>query len=141
MAGYWNRPERPAQALRDGWYHSGDLGWMDPAGYVYVTERRTDLIVTGGMNVYPSEVEQCIAARRASPSAAVVGIPHERWGQTVAAAVVRAPGSDVSADAIVEHCRRSLAGYKKPTKVVFVDALPKTTSLKVKRVEIRELLA
>jgi acyl-CoA synthetase (AMP-forming)/AMP-acid ligase II len=141
MEGYWNRPEESAQALRDGWYHTGDLGWMDPAGYVYVSERRTDLIVTGGMNVYPSEVEQCIAARPDVAEVAVVGVAHERWGQTVAAAVVRVPGGDVSAEAIVDHCRRNLAGYKKPTKVVFVDALPKTTSLKVKRVEIRELLA
>lgn len=141
MDGYWNRPEESERALRDGWYHTGDLGWMDPAGYLYVSERRTDLIVTGGMNVYPSEVEQCIAARADVAECAVVGVPHERWGQTVAAAVVRAPGSDVSADAIVDHCRRYLAGFKKPTKVVFVESLPKTASLKVKRVEIRELLA
>jgi fatty-acyl-CoA synthase len=141
MAGYWNRPEESERALRDGWYYSGDLGWMDPAGYLYVSERRTDLIVTGGMNVYPSEVEQCIASRADVAECAVVGVPHERWGQTVAAAVVRVPGSDVSSDAIVDHCRRNLAGFKKPTMVVFVDSLPKTASMKVKRAEIRELLA
>jgi acyl-CoA synthetase (AMP-forming)/AMP-acid ligase II len=141
MRGYWNRPEESVRALRDGWYRSGDLGWMDPAGYVYVTERRTDLIVTGGMNVYPSEVEQSIVTLADVAECAVVGIPHERWGQTVVAVVVRAPGSEVSADAIVEHCRRNLAGFKKPTRVVFVDSLPKTASLKVKRGDVRELLA
>lgn len=141
MDGYWNRPEESERALRDGWYYTGDLGWMDPAGYLYVTERRTDLIVTGGMNVYPSEVEQCITSRADVAECAVVGVPHERWGQTVAAAVVRVPGGDVSSDAIVDHCRRNLAGFKKPTKVIFVESLPKTTSLKLKRVEIRELLA
>jgi fatty-acyl-CoA synthase len=141
MGGYWNRLEESEQALRDGWYRSGDLGWMDPAGYVYLTERRTDLIVTGGVNVYPSEVEQCIASLAGVAECAVVGVPHERWGQTVAAVVVRVPGSDVSGDAIVDHCRRHLAGFKKPTKVVFVESLPKTASLKVKRAEIREFLA
>ena len=140
MDGYWNRPEESRQALRDGWYRTGDLGWMDQAGYLYVTERRTDLIVTGGMNVYPSEVEQCISRLDGVLECAVVGVPHERWGQTVAAALVRVPGSDLDAGAVIDHCRRHLAGYKKPTRVVFLESLPRTASLKLKRTEIRDRL-
>ena len=140
MSGYWRNPEATAAALHDGWYWSGDLGCIDEAGFVYVSDRRTDLIVSGGMNVYPSEVEEAIAAHPDVADVAVVGLPDERWGQTVVAAVVIRDGSTLEEEAVIAHTRERLSSYKKPTSVVFVDALPRTASLKVKRHEVREAL-
>lgn len=137
MAGYWKRPEATAEALIDGWYHSGDLGAVDPDGFVTVAERRTDLIVSGGANVYPSEVERCIAELPAVREVAVVGVPHPRWGQTVLAVVV-ADESQLDEAAIVEHCRGRLAGFKKPSRVLFMEQLPRTAGLKVARAALRE---
>jgi acyl-CoA synthetase (AMP-forming)/AMP-acid ligase II len=137
MKGYWNRPEATDRVISDGWYYTGDLGSIDPEGYIYVSERRSDLIVSGGMNVYPSEVEAVIAKLSGVADVAVVGVPHERYGQTVAAAVVTRPGISLSAEDIVAHCRQHLASYKKPTIVRFTDELPKTVSQKVKRGAVR----
>jgi acyl-CoA synthetase (AMP-forming)/AMP-acid ligase II len=140
MSGYWNLPEATAEALKDGWYMSGDLCSIDPAGYVYIAERRTDLIVSGGMNVYPSELEDYIGAMPGVRECAVVGLAHERWGQTVVAAIVTDGSREIDAAEVIEHCRGGLAGYKKPTSIVFMDELPRTTSLKVKRSAVRDLL-
>jgi acyl-CoA synthetase (AMP-forming)/AMP-acid ligase II len=141
MSEYWNRPEETASALRDGWYRTGDLASIDPAGYVYVADRRTDLIVSGGINVYPTEVEDVIRAIPGVAECAVVGLPHERWGQTVVAALTLDGSRPLDAAAVIEHCRTELASFKKPTEVVFVDELPRTTSLKVRRSAVRELLS
>ncbi len=138
--GYWNLPEATAEALVDGWFRSGDLGTIDPDGYVTIADRRTDLIVSGGMNVYPSEVEQCIKELPGVRDAGVVGLPHERWGKAVVAAVVRAPdGPDE--EAVIEHCRSRLASFKKPNQVVFLADLPYTSTLKLARAQLREQLA
>jgi acyl-CoA synthetase (AMP-forming)/AMP-acid ligase II len=139
MAGYWNRPDETALALRGGRLHSGDIGAIDRHGYVFVTERRTDLIVSGGMNVYPSEVERVIMRVPNVRECVVVGVPHARWGQTVVAVVVGSPG--VSEEAVREECRRQLASYKKPTSILFVDDVPRTSSLKIRRAAVRELAA
>ncbi len=139
-SGYWNRPEATAEAMVDGWIFTGDLGSIDADGYVRVTERRTDLIVSGGMNVYPSEVEQCIKGLDGVLDVGVVGVPHERWGQAVvAAAVVAAGGPDEAA--IIAHCREHLASFKKPSEVVFMDELPYTATQKLARAVLREELA
>lgn len=138
MSGYWRNPDATAAALRDGWFYTGDLGTIDDDGFVYVTERRTDLIVSGGMNVYPSEVEYFIAALPGVRQVAVVGTPHERWGSAVIAVVVIDPHSELSESDIIEHCRLGMASYKKPARVLFVAELPRTTSLKVARAEVRE---
>lgn len=140
MDGYWNLPEATAEALVDGWYRSGDLASIDPAGYVYIAERRTDLIVSGGMNVYPTEVEEFIKTMPGVADVAVVGLPHERWGQSVVAAVIPAPGAELDAEAVIEFCRVGLATYKKPTAVRFLTDLPRTVSLKVRRSEVRKML-
>jgi acyl-CoA synthetase (AMP-forming)/AMP-acid ligase II len=137
--GYWDRPEATAEALAGGWFHSGDLGTIDRRGQVTIVERRTDLIVSGGMNVYPSEVEACIKELDGVLDAGVVGLPHERWGQAVVAAVVVAAGGP-DEEAIVAHCRERLAGFKKPTRVVFVDELPYTPTLKLSRATLRDEL-
>lgn len=140
FSGYWNRPEETAKVLRDGWFFTGDLGSIDPAGYVTIADRRTDLIVSGGANVYPREVEDCIARLPGVREVAVVGAPHERWGQTVVAVVVADGASGLTDAAVTDHCRRHLAGYKKPTRVLFADALPRTPTRKVSRAAVRELV-
>ncbi|MDX6324124.1 MAG: hypothetical protein QOK15_478 [Nocardioidaceae bacterium] len=140
FAGYWNRPEATAAALVDGWFRTGDLGSIDRDGYVFVSERRTDLIVSGGANVYPSEVEDCIAAVPGVVEVAVVGAEHARWGQTVVAVVVREGPESPTEEEILEQCRIHLAGYKKPTRIYFVDSLPRTASQKVQRASVRELV-
>lgn len=140
MSGYWNAPEATEAALRGGWYHSGDLGTISPTGYVGVTERRTDLIVSGGANVYPTEVERCIGEIAGVREVAVVGAPHPRWGQSVVAVVIADDGAGLTEDIVVEYCRQRLAGYKKPSRVFFVAELPRTTSLKVARGQLRDLV-
>jgi fatty-acyl-CoA synthase len=135
--GYWRRPEESAAAFRDGWFASGDIGTVDDRGYVTLLERRTDLIVSGGMNVYPAEVEAVIAAIPGVAEVAVVGVPHPRWGQAVVAVVVPVPGSGLEVAAVRERCRERLAGYKKPTEVLLDTALPRTIALKVSRAAVR----
>lgn len=140
MAGYWNNPVATAAAFANGQYRTGDIGRIDPAGYVYISERRSDLIISGGMNVYPSEVEQVIALMPGVRECAVIGLPHERWGQTVVAVIVPERDSAPAEDAVITHCLERLASYKKPTRVVFVSELPKTISEKLRRGEVRERL-
>jgi fatty-acyl-CoA synthase len=140
FSGYWNREEATREAFSDGWFRTGDLGSIDAQGYVYVSERRTDLIVSGGANIYPSEVEDCITGLPGVAEVAVVGAAHPRWGQTVVAAIVRRPGTKVTAEDVVQHCRVHLAAYKKPTRVVFLDELPRTPSQKVSRASVRDLV-
>jgi acyl-CoA synthetase (AMP-forming)/AMP-acid ligase II len=141
MTGYWNNPDATAAALRDGWYLSGDLGSVSADGYVRISERRTDLIVSGGMNVYPSEVERTIAELAEVLEVAVVGAAHPRWGQTVVAVVVTRPGALLTEELVIEHCTKRMASFKKPARVFFVPALPRTTSLKVSRAQVREQVA
>ena len=140
MAGYWRNPDATASAIKDGWYHSGDLGSIDADGYLWLHERRSDLIVSGGMNVYPLEVEEVIARVPGVKACAVVGLPDERWGQAVAAAVVVEPGMIVTEGQVLDACRTYLANFKKPTRVTFVSELPMTASLKISRSRVREAL-
>lgn len=140
MRGYWNMPEATAAALVGGWYHTGDLGSIDAAGFVYVSDRRTDLIVSGGMNVYPSEVETTIANHPSVAECAVIGAPHPRWGQSVVAVVALHPDAHLTLDELQDHCRRTLASYKKPTRLEIVESLPRTTSMKIRRNVVRDLV-
>ncbi|MFI5915892.1 class I adenylate-forming enzyme family protein [Dactylosporangium sp. NPDC051541] len=139
FAGYFRRPEATADVLRDGWLHTGDIGRVDKAGYVYITDRLEDMIVTGGMNVYPAEVEQALSRMPGVAEVAVFGAPDERWGQTVVGAIVRAPGYTFDAAVVREYSRRHLASHKKPTAVLFLDALPRNAALKVPKPRLREL--
>jgi acyl-CoA synthetase (AMP-forming)/AMP-acid ligase II len=138
MAGYWNRPEATAEALRGGWLHTGDVGYLDDDGYLFVTDRKKDMIISGGSNVYAREVEDAIASHPAVAEVAVVGVPDERWGECVAAIVVLRDGSYATRDDIVAACRDRLGSYKKPRLVEFVDALPKNAYGKVLKRELRE---
>ena len=141
-AGYLGRPEATAEAIRDGWLHTGDLGSLDGEGYLYVADRRDDLIVTGGENVYPAEVEAALAAHPAVLEAAVVGLPDDRWGQLVAAVVVL-ERSEVgpSPEELAEQLRVQLAGYKVPRRIEFSsEVLPRTASGKLQRHLVRAAL-
>ncbi len=139
--GYWNLPEATARAFRHGWHHTGDLGSIDRSGYVYVNERRNDLIVSGGMNVYPSEIEMALSDLAGVATSAVVAQPHPRWGHAPVAFIVREPGSQLDETAVRRHCETSLARYKRPANVYFVVELPMNASGKVLRHQLRERAA
>jgi acyl-CoA synthetase (AMP-forming)/AMP-acid ligase II len=141
MDGYLGRPADTAAALRAGWYHTGDLGRIDQAGYVYIVDRRGDLIVSGGMNIYPGEIERVLESCPGVAEAVVVGLPHPRWGRSPGAAVVRDPGARLDADQLLAYLAERLAGYKKPTRLRFVDELPRNVSGKVVRRAVEDLLA
>jgi len=138
MLGYWNKPEATAEALRGGWMHTGDGGYMDEDGFLYVCDRLKDMIVSGGENVYCAEVETAIASHSAVAQSAVIGIPSDRWGETVHAVVILKPGHTACAEEIVAHCRERIAGYKVPRSIEFRDALPLSSVGKVLKVELRK---
>jgi fatty-acyl-CoA synthase len=138
MRGYWNRPEATAEAMRGGWMHTGDAGSFDDEGYLYVRDRVKDMIVSGGENVYPREVEEVLFHHPAVADAAVIGVPDPRWGETVRAVVVLRPGAGASADALMDFCRGRIADYKRPRSVTFLDELPRNPSGKVLKRELRE---
>jgi long-chain acyl-CoA synthetase len=145
MTGYWNQPESTAEVLTaDGWFRSGDAGHLDADGYLYIEDRVKDMIISGGENVYPAEVESVLMAHPAVADAAVIGIPDERWGETVKAIVVPAPGSpDDDGRAalgreILAFCRERLAGYKCPTSIDWAEVLPRNPSGKILKRELRE---
>ena len=139
MQSYWNNPEATAEAFYGGWFHSGDLVREDEDGYMYVVDRKKDMIISGGENIYSAEVEAVIDAHPKVREVAIIGAPHEKWVETPLAVVVADDSSDPpSEDEIIEWCRGRLASYKKPTRVVFVDALPRTASGKVLKFELRQ---
>ena len=138
MAGYWNHPEETALALRDGWLHTGDVATMDSDGYFRIVDRKKDLVIVNGMNVYPREVEEILYAHPAVLEAAAIGIPDEKRGEVVKAVVVLKPGHSATAEEIIGHCQRDLAHFKVPRVVEFAEALPKSLIGKVLRREIRE---
>lgn len=137
MKGYYRRPEATAAAIRDGWFHSGDLGYRDDDGYFFVVDRLKDLVIRGGYNVYPREVEEVLYQHPAVLEAAVVGRPDERLGEEVVAYVVLRSGADVGAEEIIAHCRERLAAYKYPRVVAVVDELAKGPSGKILKRELR----
>jgi acyl-CoA synthetase (AMP-forming)/AMP-acid ligase II len=139
MKGYWNRPEATAEAIdADGWFRSGDAGYFDADGYLYIHDRVKDMIVTGGENVYPAEVENALFSHPAVADAAVIGVPDERWGEAVKAVVVLRAGAAADPAALIAHCRTLIAAYKAPKSVDFVAVLPRNPSGKVLRRELRE---
>ncbi len=136
MKGYWERPDATAEAIRDGWFHSGDLARRDDDGCFFIVDRKKDLIIRSGYNVYPREVEEVLYEHPAVLEAAVVGIPDEALGEEVAAAVVARPGHELSAEQVSEHVRAQLAAYKYPRLVWFVDELPKGPTGKILKREL-----
>ncbi|MFC7048788.1 acyl-CoA synthetase [Emcibacter nanhaiensis] len=135
--GYYNNPEKTAEAFRGGWFHSGDLGRMDEDGYLYVVDRKKDMIKTGGENVASREVEEVIFTHPAVAEVAVFGVPHPTWIEAVTAAVVCKPDANVQIDELLAYCRERLAGYKCPKYIVALEALPKNASGKILKRDLR----
>jgi len=138
MREYWNKPEATAEAFRDGWYHSGDAGYVDKDGYLFLVDRVKDMIVTGGENVYSVEVENAIASHPAVAQVAVIGVPSEKWGEAVHAIIVLREGAHLTEAEIIEHCREWIAGFKVPKSVEFrTEPLPLSGAMKVLKRELR----
>ena len=140
MIGYWNDPEGTAAALAGGWLHTGDIARADEEGYLYLVDRKKDLIISGGQNVYPTEVERVLHELPGIAQVAVVGAADPVYGERVVAFIVVADGLELTSDDVIAHCRAALASYKKPSQVVFVDDLPKTITGKIKKQDLRALL-
>jgi len=140
MAGYWNDPQASAETLCDGWCHTGDLARVDEDGYVYVVDRKKEMIISGGYNVYPREVEEVIYRHPAVRECAVVGAPDPHWGEVVVAVISLNPGARTDATDIASHCAEFLAGYKKPRRVEIVAELPKTAAGKIDKKAVRAAL-
>lgn len=137
MTGYRNRPEETTQVLRDGWVRTGDMALQDDQGFFYLVDRKKDMVISGGMNVYSREVEDVLGAHPAVASAAVIGIPHPKWGEAVCAVVVRHRGHDASATELIDFVKKRKGGIYSPKSVVFVDALPLTGTGKVDKKALR----
>ena len=141
MKGYWNKPEQTAEALRNGWMHRGDVGHMDEDGYFYITDRKKDIIIRGGENVSPKEVEEVMLELPAVLDAGVIGVPDKIYGEEIAAFCVLRPGQSVTADEVIGYCKKKLPGYKTPKTVKFIDSLPRNALGKLLRTELRKLEA
>jgi acyl-CoA synthetase (AMP-forming)/AMP-acid ligase II len=138
LEGYWNNPDATAEALADGWFHTGDGGSLDDEGHLTISDRRKDVIITGGENVSSIEVEDCIFSHPAVAEVAVIGVPDPKWGETVKALVVRAGDAEVTEAEIIAHCKQRLAGFKAPTSVEFRDSIPRTATGKIQKFKLRE---
>lgn len=138
MCGYWKNAEETSKVLRDGWVYSHDLGWFDEEGYLFIVGRTKDVIISGGENIYPREIEELLNGHPAIKEVAVVGVPDEKWGEAVKAVVVLEHGATASEEEIIEYCRSNLASYKKPRSVDFRDALPRSPLGKILKGTIRE---
>ena len=141
MAGYWNRPDATAKAIRDGWYHTGDAGYLDEEGFLYIRDRIKDLVITGGENVYPAEVENAVLAHPGVADVAVIGVPDARWGEIVLAAIVLRDGQTVEDDEVRATVRARLAGFKVPRRIERVEALPRNGAGKVTKEALRARFA
>ena len=135
---YWNRPEASADSFADGnWFRSGDMGYFDADGYLFISDRLKDMIISGGENIYPAEIEQLILQLEAVESVAVIGVPDQKWGEVPVAVVQLREGYQLADGAIQQHLRGQVAGYKIPKTVTYVNGLPRTASGKIRKTELR----
>ncbi|HEY9388755.1 MAG TPA: AMP-binding protein [Mycobacteriales bacterium] len=138
LDGYWENAEATAEALEGDWFHTGDGGWVDDEGFLIISDRKKDVIITGGENVSSIEVEDCVFSHPAVAEVAVIGVPDDRWGETIKALVVVAPGAQVTEAEIIAYCKERMAGYKAPTSVEFRENIPRTATGKVQKFKLRE---
>ncbi|QIB67397.1 long-chain-fatty-acid--CoA ligase [Kineobactrum salinum] len=138
MSGYWRMSEETAETLRHGWLHTGDAGYLDAEGYLYIYDRIKDMIVSGAENIYPSEIESVLHRHPGIADASVIGVPDERWGETVMAIVVTKPGAALSEDELDRFCRKRLGAFKVPRKYTFVQSLPRNPAGKIVKKELRK---
>jgi len=140
--GYYNNPEETKASFKDGWFHTGDMGKLDEDGFLYMVDRKKDMIKTGGENVYSREVEEALLRHPGVEEAAVIGVPHERWGETIKAIVVKKKGTELTEQELIEFCKQHIASYKKPTSIDFIASIPKTeTGGKISKWKLREQYA
>jgi acyl-CoA synthetase (AMP-forming)/AMP-acid ligase II len=137
MKEYWHRPEETARAIVDGWLHTGDMGYYDELGYIYIVDRKKDMIISGGENIYPREVEEILCQHPSVLEAAVVGVPDPYWVERVHALVVLKKGTSVTAKELVDFCKRRIARYKAPKSVEFAESLPRSSVGKILRRDLR----
>jgi acyl-CoA synthetase (AMP-forming)/AMP-acid ligase II len=126
MQGYWRKEEETRKTVVDGWIHTGDLGYMDEDGFIYLVDRKNDVIITGGMSVYSVEVENVLSQHPAVAETMAIGVPDEKWGEMVVGIVVKVPGKEATEAELLEYCRDRLAAYQSPKRIVFYDSLPRT---------------
>ncbi|EEF24730.1 AMP dependent CoA ligase, putative [Ricinus communis] len=139
MTGYWNNTAATLETLRDGWLRTGDMGYFDERHNVYLVDRKKDMIISGGENIYSLEVEQALAEHVAVAQVAVIGVPDEKWGESVRAIIVTKPGAKVSEDELSNHCVNMIASYKRPRSYAFATELPAMPSGKIDKKALREL--
>jgi acyl-CoA synthetase (AMP-forming)/AMP-acid ligase II len=137
MTGYWNNSAATVETLRNGWMHTGDVGFFDAEQFLFIVDRKKDMIVSGGENIYSREVEEALLTHPAVLQAAVIGVPDARWGESVKACIVLRPGASASEDALIQHCRAQIASYKKPRSIDFLDALPRLFNGKTDKKQLR----
>jgi acyl-CoA synthetase (AMP-forming)/AMP-acid ligase II len=137
MTGYWNNSAATVEALRDGWMHTGDVGFFDSEAFLFIVDRKKDMIVSGGENIYSREVEEALLAHPAVLQAAVIGVPDHRWGESVKACIVLRPACAAGEDELIQHCRSLIASYKKPRSIDFLDALPRLFNGKIDKKQLR----
>jgi acyl-CoA synthetase (AMP-forming)/AMP-acid ligase II len=135
--GYWNRPEETAKALGSGWVTVGDMGRRDADGFLYLVDRKNDMVISGGINIYPREIEDILAVHPAIAEIAVIGVPDEKWGERLCACVVLQPGSHLATDEVDAFCRGKLAGFKIPRELRLLPALPRNANGKILKRELR----
>jgi len=138
MLGYWEQPEETTEALRNGWFYSGDMGTVDDEGYIFILERKKDMIISGGENIYSREIEDVLASHPAVAEGSIIGVPDEVWGESVKAVIVVKEGESVTEQEIIDFCASKLAGYKKPKSVDILTELPRTPAGKVLKRLLRD---
>ena len=138
MVGFWRQPAETAETVRDGWVYTGDMGYYDKRGYIYIVDRKKDMIISGGENIFPREVEEVLYQNPAVKEAAVIGVPDTYWVERVHAVVVLKEGMSITAEDLRQFCKDRLAGYKAPKTLEFVEELPKNPTGKILKRELRE---
>jgi acyl-CoA synthetase (AMP-forming)/AMP-acid ligase II len=137
MKGYWRDPQATALTLRNGWLHTGDLGYLDEQGYLFLMDRSKDLIISGGENIYPREIEEVLVQHPTVDEVAVIGVPDPEWGESVKAVVALMPGCSVTPEELIDFCRGHIASYKKPRSIDFIAEIPKNNYGKIVKHELR----